>query len=159
MELLTYQPKDLEQMTAIWNDVLEDGLAFPGTALYSPEDFADYLAHKAGVTCMKIDGELAGFYTLSPNNIGRCGHVANASYCMNKAFRGRGLFASLVEASLEEAKSLGFKGMQFNAVVAINYAAIKVYTQQGFQIVGTIPDGFLLKNGTYSNIYIMYRPL
>ncbi|AMB93677.1 N-acetyltransferase family protein [Aerococcus sanguinicola] len=159
MEVLAYQDEDIAQMTAIWNDVLEDGLAFPGTDLYSEAGFADYLSHKSAVTCLKEGDRVAGFYTLQPNNIGRCGHVANASYCMNKAFRGRGLFSSLVAASLEEAKALGFKGMQYNAVVAINYAALKVYTQNGFQIVGTIPNGFLLKNGTYCNIYVMYRDL
>ena len=49
--------------------------------------------------------------------------------------------------------------MQFNAVVAGNTAALKIYRGAGFQTVGVIPGGFLLKNGVYSDMYILYRPL
>ena len=85
--------------------------------------------------------------------------MANASYVLDRAFRGRGLGRPLVERSLEEAAALGFRGMQFNAVVAGNTAALRIYRGLGFQTVGTIPGGFLLPDGTYSDMYVMYRPL
>ncbi|GMA55150.1 hypothetical protein GCM10025857_65070 [Alicyclobacillus contaminans] len=50
-------------------------------------------------------------------------------------------------------------GMQFNAVVTSNKPAIHTYQQNGFEIVGTIPAGFRLKDGSYSDMYIMHRSL
>lgn len=156
---IPYDSKYLSKMTEMWNDILEDGLAFPGLDLYADKEFEHYLLDQSAVTCMFVDGELAGYYTIHPNNIGRCSHVANASYCMNKDFRGKRLFNPLVEQSLKDAKRLSFTGMQFNAVVASNYSAIRTYTKNGFEIVGTIRNGFQLKDGSFSNMYIMYRDL
>ena len=87
------------------------------------------LGEQTAATCLAVDGRLAGYYILHPNNIGRCGHVANASYAMKKEFRGKGLGKHLVSRSLEEAGELGFRGMQFNAVVAGNTAALRIYRQ------------------------------
>lgn len=154
-----YTGEDLPELMEIWSDILEDGVAFPGTELYELPEFAAMLEEQSAVTCMFQDGSLAGYYILHPNNIGRCSHVANASYAMKKEFRGRGLGKHLVEHSLSLAAELGFRGMQFNAVVAGNTAALKIYRGAGFQTVGVIPGGFLLKNGVYSDMYILYRPL
>lgn len=154
-----YTGEDLPELMEIWNDILEDGEAFPGTELYVLPEFAAMLEEQSAVTCMLQDGVLAGYYILHPNNIGRCSHVANASYAMKKEFRGRGLGKYLVGQSLKQAARLGFRGMQFNAVVAGNLAALRIYRNAGFQTVGKIPGGFLLKNGTYSDMYILYRPL
>lgn len=155
----SYGPADLPWLTALWNDVLADGVAFPGEELYTEPDFAAFLSQQDAVNILLADGVPAGYYILHPNNIGRCGHVANASYVLDRAFRGRGLGRPLVERSLEEAAALGFRGMQFNAVVAGNTAALRIYRGLGFQTVGTIPGGFLLPDGTYSDMYVMYRSL
>ena len=49
--------------------------------------------------------------------------------------------------------------MQFNAVVAGNTAALRIYRQAGFETVGMIPGGFRLKDGSYSDMYVLYRSL
>lgn len=154
-----YQPKYLAKMTRIWNDVLKDGVAFPGEELFTETTFENYLKEQTIVRCMVFDGDLAGFYVAHPNNIGRCSHIANASYCMDKSYRGQKAFPQLVQDSLAQAKSAGFMGMQFNAVVASNKPAIHTYQQNGFDIVGTIPAGFRLKDGSYSDMYVMHRSL
>lgn len=152
-------PSDLPWLTAVWNDVLEDGVAFPGEEPFTEPDFAAYLAQQDAVGILCADGQPAGYYILHPNNIGRCAHVANASYLMDKRFRGKGLGRPLVAHSIEAAKALGFRGMQFNAVVAGNRPALTIYEGLGFYRVGTIPGGFRLKNGAYSDMYILYLPL
>lgn len=154
-----YQAEYLAQMASIWNDVLKDGNAFPGEELFTQEAFEKYLMEQTIVRNLIIENEVAGFYVTHPNNIGRCSHVANTSYCMNKAFRGHGIFPHLVQDSLEQAQQAGFQGMQFNAVVASNKAAIHTYKKFDFAIVGTIPSGFRLKDGSYSDMYIMYKNL
>lgn len=154
-----YQDEDIPQMCEIWNDILIDGMAFPGETLFDKVTFSNYLTEQSKATCMFFDNQLAGFFIVHPNNIGRCSHVANASYCMNKAFRGKKLFSSLVQESLNQAKNLGFKGMQFNAVVASNTPAIHTYQKVGFEIIGCIPKGFRLKDDRYSDMLVMYKSL
>jgi RimJ/RimL family protein N-acetyltransferase len=65
----------------------------------------------------------------------------------------------LVRDSLHKAKELDFKLMQFNAVVSINKTAIYLYEKLGFQRLGVIPDGFLLGDGSYSDIILYYISL
>lgn len=154
-----YDKQYLKEMTNTWNDIIEDGVAFPGEDLYSSENFEKMLMEQSTVTCMFYDDRYAGYYIIHPNNIGRCSHVANASYCIDKSVRGAGGFSQLVANSLKEAKNLGFKGMQFNAVVASNLAAIHTYQKNDFSIIGTIPGGFRLKDETFSDMHIMYRDL
>lgn len=155
----SYQAQYLSDMVKTWNTVLTDGTAFPGEELYDDASFETMLLQQSAVTCVFYDNRYAGFYLIHPNNIGRCSHIANASFCIDKSVRGKGGFSQLVAQSLVEAKSLGFKGMQFNAVVASNLAAIHTYEKNGFALIGTIPKGFRLKNNTYSDMYIMYRDL
>jgi L-amino acid N-acyltransferase YncA len=154
-----YSAADLGDCTAIWNDILSEGVAFPGEELFSEAGMARYLSEQSAVTCIRSGGAVCGFYILHPNNIGRCGHVANATYCVARDARGQGVGKQLVPASLREARSLGFRGLQFNAVVAGNVSAVRLYHENGFYIVGTIPGGFRLKSGEYSDMYVMYRDL
>ena len=79
-----YKDCDLECMTSMWNEILEDGMSFPGTELYESSQFQKMLDEQTRVVCMEKDGELAGYYILHPNNIGRCSHIANASYVIKK---------------------------------------------------------------------------
>ena len=97
-----------------------------------------------------------GGYILHPNNFGRCGHIANASYAVRKDCRGEGIGRKMVRHCLENAREKGFRGLQFNAVVATNQAAIHLYESLGFHKIGTIKDGYHLKNGSYEDIHIFY---
>lgn len=154
-----YQAQDLVKLREIWNDVVADGIAFPGENQLNENEFQLFLNEQSAVNCLFYDEQLAGFYILHPNNIGRCSHVANASYCLDKQFRGKNLANELVKTSLIQAKQLNFTGMQYNAVVVTNHAAIKVYQKNGLAIIGTITKGFRLKDDSYSDMYIMYKEL
>ena len=57
----------------------------------------------------------------------------------------------MVSDCIERAKNNGFKGLQFNAVVAANYRAINLYLKLGFTVIGTIKGGYRLKDGTYAD--------
>ena len=65
----------------------------------------------------------------------------------------------LVKHSLEKGKELGFRLLQFNAVVKTNLSAIHIYEKLGFVQLGTIPGGFLRKCGEYEDIILFYHEL
>ncbi|HJC42850.1 MAG TPA: GNAT family N-acetyltransferase, partial [Candidatus Mediterraneibacter gallistercoris] len=104
-------------------------------------------------------GEIAGLYILHPNNIGRCGHICNASYAVRRDLRGQHTGEKLVTHCMQKGKELGFRILQFNAVVASNRYALRLYEKLGFIRLGTIPGGFLMKDGHYEDIILHYRVL
>ena len=106
-----------------------------------------------------LGGEVVGLYILHPNNVGRCGHIANASYAVKDGFRGHHIGESLVRDCLFQAARLGFRLLQFNAVVAKNHTAIRLYERMGFTKIGMVPKGFLAKNGLYEDIFLYYIEL
>ena len=98
-------------------------------------------------------------YILHPNNVGRYGHIANASYAVSGESRGLHIGEKLVKDCLEEAGKHDFRIMQFNAVVESNTHARHLYERLGFTLLGTIPEGFLMKDGHYENICVYYQTL
>ena len=153
-------PETTPAAVAIWNQVVEDGVAFPQTEPLSLEEGAAFFAEQT-LTAVAVDeaGEVLGMYILHPNNIGRCGHLANASYAVARHARGRGVGEALVRDSLRQAKTCGFTVMQFNAVVATNHVALHLYEKVGFTRLGVIPKGFRLPDGTYADIVPQYIEL
>lgn len=152
---------DIEEMCAIWNEVVREGNAFPQT---NELDFAaaeTFFAEQSycGVAEDKESGRLAGMYILHPNNVGRCGHISNASYAVASGMRGKHTGEALVKDCLKQAKILGFKILQFNAVVASNTAALNLYEKLGFIRLGVIKDGFLMPSGEYEDIIPHYISL
>ena len=102
------------------------------------------------------NGEVVGLYILHPNNVGRCGHIANASYAVRTDIRGRQVGRRLVTHCLEKCRELGFRVLQFNAVVADNAPALALYKSLGFVQLGVIPGGFRKKDGSYADIIPHY---
>lgn len=105
------------------------------------------------------DGVVAGLYILHLNNVGRCAHIANTSYAVDAERRGGHIGEKLVTDSLAQARRLGFRVMEFNAVVENNVHARHLYERLGFVRLGTIPGGFRMKDGSYQNICPYYHTL
>ena len=82
-----------------------------------------------------------------------------ASYAVASRARGRGVGEALVLHCLKTAKELGFRIMQFNAVVSNNTTALRLYAKLGFTQLGVIPGGFLMKDGSYQDIIPHYKEL
>ena len=160
MYVRAYEERDLPLLIAIWNRVVEDGAAFPQTEPLDPESGRAFFADQTRTAvAVGEDGAVLGLYILHPNNIGRCGHLANASYAVDAACRGRGVGRALVTDSLRAAKECGFRVMQFNAVVSSNRSARHLYESLGFRQLGVIPGGFRMPDGSYADICPYYREL
>ena len=156
-----YEPDDIGEMIAIWNEVVEEGIAFPQEDCLTVETGEAFFAGQShcGVAEDVENGSVLGLYILHPNNVGRCGHICNASYAVLAKQRGKHIGEKLVRDCMEVAKGFGFKILQFNAVVATNVSARHLYEKIGFRQLGVIPGGFRLKSGKYEDICPYYVKL
>lgn len=157
----SYSEADLPAMVSIWNEVVEDGAAFPQEEYLNVENGSEFFAAQT-YTAVAEDtdsGEVVGLYILHPNNVGRCGHIANASYAVSRKTRGVHIGEKLVSDCLAQGSAHGFKVLQFNAVVANNTHARHLYSRLGFVQVGCIPSGFRMKDGHFEDIYVYYHTL
>ena len=136
-----FRSEDTKDAIAIWNEVVDQGKAFPQLEDLGVEDGEAFFKEQSytGIAVNEND-EIVGLYILHPNNIGRCGHICNASYAVKSTIRGQGV-------------------LQFNAVVKSNTTALKLYQKLGFTQLGTIPGGFLNKDGVYEDIIVHYKEL
>ena len=156
-----YETQDMESAISIWNEVVRDGIAFPQDEELT-EANADNFFNSQSYTGVAEDcetGELVGLYILHPNNVGRCGHICNTSYAVKSDKRGLHIGEQLVKDSLKVGAELGFRILQFNAVVATNSHALHLYERLGFTQLGRIPQGFRMKDGHYEDIIPHYIEL
>jgi GNAT superfamily N-acetyltransferase len=104
-------------------------------------------------------GRVLGTALLQPNKPGLGDHVANAGFMVDPAAQGRGVGRLLAEYLLARAREQGYLAMQFNAVVATNTGAVKLWRSLGFDVIGTVPDGFRHARHGLVDLLIMYRRL
>lgn len=160
VKIREYSPKDALSVVEIWNEIVRAGNAFPQIDLLD-EETGDEFFRSQSYTGIAADenGEIVGLYILHPNNVGRCGHLCNASYAVKSGLRGNHIGEALVRDCIATAKRLGFGILQFNAVVRSNKPALALYKKLGFVQLGVIPKGFLMKDGTYEDIIPHYIAL
>ena len=156
-----YTKKNILPALEIWNEVVRDGVAFPqeeeldaitGDEFFSAQSFT-------GLAKDSETNEILALYILHPNNVGRCGHISNASYAVRSNLRGRHIGELIVKHCIEKARELGFKILQFNAVVADNIHARHLYKRLGFIELGIIPGGFRMPDGSFADIVPQYLTL
>lgn len=70
-----FEKKDIESMISIWNEVVEEGVAYPQLDLLDVSTGTDFFCGQTycGVAEDSASGEILGLYILHPNNVGRCG--------------------------------------------------------------------------------------
>lgn len=155
----SYKIEDLPEMISIWNEIVEEGIAFPQMDLLDEESGAQFFASQTYCGVAQVEDEILGLYILHPNNVGRCGHIANASFAVASRSRGHHIGEQLVKDCMAQASKVGFRILQFNAVVETNTVARRLYERLGFTPLGVIPNGFLMKSGSYANIIPYYCEL
>lgn len=149
-----YDSKHVRAAIDIWNEVVREGIAFPQEDEFD-EVTGDEFFKSQSFTGLAVDedtGEILALYILHPNNVGRCGHISNASYAVRSNLRGRHLGELIVKHCIDKARELGFGILQFNAVVATNIHARHLYQRLGFVELGTIPKGFRMPDGSFEDI-------
>lgn len=105
------------------------------------------------------DGAILGTAKMNNNHMGNGAHIASASYMVDPKRSGQGVGRALCAYTLEWARSSGFRAMQFNAVVETNTYAVRLYRSLGFEILGTLPEGFNHPKQGFVGLHIMHRSL
>jgi GNAT superfamily N-acetyltransferase len=107
----------------------------------------------------EIDGVVVGSAKMGPNRPGRGSHIATASFMVDLSVRSRGVGRALGEYVIGWATAAGYHGIQFNAVVETNTAAVGLWRALGFDIIGTVPEAFDHATLGLVGLQIMYLPL
>ena len=148
---------------AIW-DIFHGVVARGDTYVFAPdtsreEALAYWLHPSARCFVAERGGRVVGTYIVKPNNPGLGAHVANAAFMVAPKAHGQGVGRAMGEHCLAEARRLGYRAIQFNFVVSTNAAAVRLWRQLGFAIVGTLPGVFRHPDQGYVDAYVMFRSL
>jgi L-amino acid N-acyltransferase YncA len=159
VEIRSQEPSDEDAVWAILEAVVRAGDTFMNEPESDREEvFATWQGPATHNYVAELDGEIAGAYLLRPTQPGLGAHVANASFAVSPDARGHGVGRAMGEHALAEAERLGFRAMQFNAVVSTNESAIALWKSLGFEEVGRIPEAFRQGEGHVDTL-VMHRAL
>ncbi|WP_117211450.1 GNAT family N-acetyltransferase [Allorhizocola rhizosphaerae] len=115
----------------------------------------------AGHAYVAVDesGAVLATAELHRNQGGPGSHVANAGFMVSPSAQGRGVGRALCAHVLQEARRLGYRAMQFNAVVETNVRAVRLWQSLGFEILTTVPEAFHHPNKGFVGLHVMYLKL
>jgi L-amino acid N-acyltransferase YncA len=149
---------------AIWPIFAE--IVAAGETYAYPEDLTSeqardlWLERPPGLTVvLDEDGVVLGTAKMGPNRPGRGDHVGTASFMVAPAAQGRGVGRALASYVVGWHRQQGYAGIQFNAVVESNAAAVALWTSLGFQVIGTVPGAFRSRTRGPVGLHVMYLDL
>ena len=108
---------------------------------------------------LEDDGRVLGTAKMGPNRPSRGDHVGTASFMVDPAASGRGIGRALATYVVDWHRQQGYDGIQFNAVVETNAAAVHLWQDLGFEIIGTVPGASRSARHGRVGLHVMYLPL
>lgn len=160
INIRTATKRDLTAIWQMWKTIMEQKIYYPYDESYTKADIEKSWVNLSNHTYVAEQGEkIVGAYIFKANQPGYGGHIANAAYMVKTENRGERIGHQLCAHSIKMAKEAGYRGMQFNLVVSTNKGAIKTWLDNGFEIIGTVPEGFFHVEKGYVDAHIFYRKL
>jgi len=161
LQIRPYEVADWPGVWALLEPVFRAGETFPHDPAIPEEEARAAWLEQSKTVMVAVDaaGALVGTYYLRPNSLALGAHVANAGYVVSDHCRRQGIGSRLCQHSLQAARRLGFRLMQFNLVVSTNTAGIRCWQRNGFEIVGTLPGAFRHKQLGYVDALVMVQAL
>lgn len=161
--MIEIRKADAADQDGIW-DIIQTIISKGDTYVFDPASsrekmIAYWFAPDNHTYVALLNGKIAGTFLLRENQPDLGSHIANAAYMTAPEASGQGIGTAMGEFSLEEARRLGYKAMQFNIVIKTNQRAIRLWENLGFTIIGEIPEAFRHKQHGLTNAYIMHRKL
>lgn len=152
---------DWPHVWPVFRDTVAAGetYAYPDD-LTSDEARALWCEQPGGATVVLVeDGAVLGTARMGPNRPGRGDHIGTASFMVAADARGRGVGRRLGEHVVRWHRDAGFRGIQFNAVVETNVAAVRLWRSLGFEVIGTVPGAFHSARHGYVGLHVMFLDL
>ena len=161
LQIRPYEAADWPAVWALLEPVCRAGETFPHDPAITEAEAQLAWVEQSQAVVVAVDpaGALVGTYYLRPNSLALGAHVANAGYVVAEGARRRGIGSLLCQHSLQAARQLGFRAMQFNLVVSTNSAGIRCWQRNGFQVVGTLPGAFRHKELGLVDALVMFQGL
>ena len=154
-----------EDWAAIWSiirEVAAEETTFAmDAAPREDEARSGWMTQRPGrvVVAVVAGGGILGTANMYPNRPNQGSHVASGSLMVSQAARGRGAGRALVQDMIRWAQRHDYLGIQFNAVVQTNLAAVHLYTSEGFRTVGSAPGAFRHPEHGRVDLLVMWRDL
>jgi L-amino acid N-acyltransferase YncA len=144
LQIRPYEATDWPALWALLEPVFRAGETFPHDPAITEAEarLAWVEQNQAVMVAVDASGALVGTSYIRPNALALGAHVANAGYVVAAHCRRQGIGSHLCQHSLQLARQLGFRAMQFNLVVSTNIAGIRCWQRNGFEVVGTLPGAF-----------------
>ncbi|MEM6384603.1 MAG: GNAT family N-acetyltransferase [Pseudomonadota bacterium] len=156
VELRAFEKSDADAVWSMLEPVFRAGDTYAIDPRITRQDALRYwTAHESYVA--EIHGQCVGTFYIRPNQQGGGAHICNCGYITARGSEGKGVARAMLAHSLEDARLLGFKAMQYNFVLATNKRAIHTWLRAGFAEIGRIPEAFLLPNEEYTDALILHR--
>ncbi len=160
---MTIRPATTTDADALW-PIIQPIIAAGDTWAFAPdtsreEMLAFWLSPALDTYVAEVNGEIVGTFFMKNNQPGLGAHVANAGYMVHPAHNGKGIGRAMGLFSLDEARRLGYRAMQFNIVVKTNERAVRLWESLGFQTVGELPGAYQHRTLGFVDALVMYQSL
>jgi L-amino acid N-acyltransferase YncA len=162
---MTMRDATANDWPAIWRfmrQIAAAGETFSWKRDIAEEDARAYWLRGAparAVVAVDDDGTVLGTAEMGPRMGGPAAHTASAGFMVDPDHQGRGVGRALGEEVIDWARAAGYRALVFNAVAASNTRAVGLWRSLGFEVVGTVPEGFHHPTEGYVGLHVMHRPL
>ena len=152
---------DWPQIWPIFDATVRAGETYAYPTDLTPDSARDlWMEPPPGQTVVLEEGaSILGTAKMGPNRPGPGNHIGTASFMVAPEARGRGVGRALAEHVVQWHRDEGYRGIQFNAVVETNLAAVRLWQALGFEIVGTVPGAFHHPTQGYVGLHVMHLSL
>jgi len=161
VQVRPFEPGDWPGVWRVLEPVFRAGETFPHDPAISEAEARVSWVEQSQAVMVAVEerGTVVGSYYLRPNSLSLGAHVANAGYGVAEHVRRRGIGSQLCRHSLQTARALGFRVLQFNLVVSTNTAAVRCWQKHGFKLIGTLPGAFCHRRLGYVDAHVMVLDL
>ncbi|MEZ5424862.1 MAG: GNAT family N-acetyltransferase [Pyrinomonadaceae bacterium] len=161
--MLTIRKAETRDRDQIW-EIIREVIKTGDTYVFAPDSsrekmFSFWFGPDRHTYVAEMDGQVVGTFMIKDNQPDLGSHVANAGYMTSPKAFGRGIGTEMGLFSIEEARRLGYRAMQFNIVIKSNERAVRLWRKLGFEIIGEIPEAFDHARNGLTDALIMYRKL
>ena len=152
---------DFDEIWVIFKSVIRLGTSYVYSPLTSKEQAFDiWMKRPLKTFAVRNDNsEMLGTYYIKENRPDLGSHICRCGYMVSPEQRRQGIGEQMCQHSLEQAKLMGFRGIQLGYVVSTNTASVNLWLKMGFKQVGTVPNAFQHSTLGDVDVFIMYKSL